>query len=153
MSKAVYLVLGLLAVTGCSTDSGTGTKDAPISTTAAQVLGTSTTTAPTDASPAHIPTYVCDEAVVIQPLGYKQGDTVVITGRGNCRSTEGVVGQDNTMRGPWRIAQRTPTPITYDCGKRFPAIIGPDGKPVQFLGISGNIAEAPDYVNGYDCTP
>ncbi|MGW4126294.1 hypothetical protein [Nocardia sp. NPDC004711] len=106
-----------------------------------------------DDSRAPIPTYVCNEAIVVQPLGYKDGDTVVITGRGDCQPAEGTAGQDNTMRGPWQITQRSPTPITYNCGKQPPAPLGLDGKPIEFLTISGNIANAPAYVNGYDCIP
>lgn len=149
VTEPAYLTLGLLVVafTGCSTHPGTSPIAAPISTTA---------TAPTDdshAGPAHIPTYVCDEAIVVYPLGYKDGDTVVITGRGDCRPTEGTAGEGNTMKGPWQITQRSPTPITYNCGKQPPAPIGLDGEPIEFVTISGDIANAPAYVNGYDCIP
>jgi hypothetical protein len=161
VTEPAYLALGLLAVvlTGCSTHPSTSPIAAPISTTTtAAKFGapTTTATAPADdshAGPAHIPTYACDEAIVVRPLGYKDGDTVVITGRGDCQPTEGTVGQDNTMRGPWQITQRSPTPITYNCGKQPPALIGRDGKPIEFVTISGNIANAPAYVNGYDCIP
>ncbi|WP_062997137.1 hypothetical protein [Nocardia mikamii] len=159
MTEPVYLALGLLtvALTGCSSHPGTSPTAAPISTTttAAEVGAPITSAAADDshAGPAHVPTYVCDEVIVVRPLGYKDGDTVVVTGRGNCQPTEGTVGPDNTMRGPWQITQRNTTPNTYHCGKQPPAIIGLDGKPIELFTISGNIASAPAYVNGYDCIP
>lgn len=160
VTEPAYLALGLLVVafTGCSTHPGAAPIAAPISTTTtpAEFGAPTTATASADASdaePSHVPTYVCDEAIVVRPLGYKDGDTVVITGRGDCQPTEGTGGQEDTMRGPWQITRRSPTPITYNCGKLPPAPIGLDGKPIEFVTISGDIANAPAYVNGYDCIP
>lgn len=133
-------VLGIIAVATLLSACDTSTDSHPAPTS-------------TSASAARLPVYECDEAIIVPPAGYKDGDTVTVTGRGNCQPMEGTVAQGDTMKGPWQITRRSPTPATYNCGTQPSLIIDFDGKPIESQTMSGNIGSAPAYVNGWDCYP
>ncbi|MFD0366296.1 hypothetical protein ACFQZZ_33090 [Nocardia sp. GCM10030253] len=101
--------------------------------------------------PVDIPIYVCDTAVVVRPLGYSDGDTVYVVGRGNCTASDSAAAQGITMKGYWRIAERNGAIAVYDCGKNLMALEGPDGKRIEFITTTGDVSNAPAYVNGYYC--